>query len=80
MAGEFDPGGNWRSEGFPRVLDFIDLLTSDQEAPLIIAVSQALKKAYPELETIPLPIPGMEAATSNSSGSGPSPLPEAVSA
>ena len=79
MAGAF-VDGKWQSAGFNRPLDLADLMEPEQETPLIAAVADALKKAYPELEVISQPGPGTDATTKDDLISGPSPLPIVASA
>jgi hypothetical protein len=50
MAGTFDSTGRWRSAGFERALDLADMLDPSDEPLIIVAVTDAIKKAYPELE------------------------------
>ncbi|TAK97437.1 MAG: hypothetical protein EPO08_21290 [Rhodospirillaceae bacterium] len=50
MAGEFLPDGRWRSAGFERPIDLADLMEASDELVMIEKVTEAVKKAYPELE------------------------------
>lgn len=76
-AGEF-VNGQWRSTGFERALDFADLVGEGEEIAIIEAVSEALKKAYPETTISTRTIPGEtdEATKTETSTSGPLPLPQ----
>ena len=80
MAGSFNALGEWDSAGFKSGLALADLMQPGDEALVMQAVADALKKAYPELEVISQPGPGTTDATKSneSSTSGPSPLPIAV--
>jgi hypothetical protein len=57
MAGAFDASGKWKSAGFAAPLDLADLMEQADEAPLIAAVTDAIKKAYPELEVSAQAVP-----------------------
>jgi len=58
-AGTFGKNGKWRSEGYERPIDFVDLLEPGDFEPVRVAVNDALKKAYPELELYFRPVPVM---------------------
>jgi hypothetical protein len=78
MMGNFDPDGKWRSAGFERAVDLADMMESSDELPVIAAVTEAIKKAYPELEITAQQTPVTQAPTSeatktDSSISGPFP-------
>jgi hypothetical protein len=59
MAGTFDRNGKWRSEGYERPIDFADLMERGEEQRLLEVVTEALKKAYPELTASAKPVPVM---------------------
>jgi len=48
MAGNFDKDGKWHSAGFKNPLDLADAMERTDEAPLIAAVEDAIKKAFPD--------------------------------
>lgn len=76
-AGHFEPNGTWRSEGFEKPVHLADLFQpGDDEAAMIVAVTEAIKKAYPELAVSAPQTPEVESALkTESSVSGPSPSP-----
>lgn len=86
-AGSFDRKGKWRSEGFARPVDFVDLITElvgprDTDAAVKAiesAVSEAIKNRRPRQENSPQPAGQMADPTpTDGSVPGPSALPAAV--
>jgi hypothetical protein len=75
-AGAFTPDGKWKSEGFEKSIHFADLMMPGDEAAVIEAVIDAVKKAYPELAVSARPVPETPMTTAaDGSISGPLPLP-----
>ena len=58
-AGTFDKKGKWHSEGYEKSLDFADLMEPSDEPKVVEAVTEALKKAYPELAVLTKPVPAI---------------------
>lgn len=71
MAGEFTAPGKWRSRGFERPLDLVDILENEDILPIMEATEKALKNRYPELELSARPVPG-KGETETTSDCGPS--------
>lgn len=86
MCGKFDARGKWKSTGFENAIELADLIADlppeEQKAAqdsLVAGVTDALKKAFPELEIILKTIqPGAMQETKEPSDSGPSPHQEAA--
>lgn len=75
MACEVQPDRSLRNCGFERATDFTDALGDDftSEAELIAAVTDAIKKAYPEVEVSTRPAT-IQSETSSGPGLSPSPV------
>ncbi len=59
-AGQFSKSGDWKPHGFTRALDLAALMTEADEATLIQAVTEALKKVVPEAAISAQQIPAAE--------------------
>ncbi len=79
-AGHFLENGTWRSEGFLRVLDFVDLIGDGETDAVVSAAHEAAKKAFPEVEFSPpvLVMEVLKAMKTDGSTSGPSELQAAA--
>lgn len=75
MAGRWDERGRWRSAGFAKAVELADLfadldpeIQEQQQTAMLMAITDAIKKAFPDLEVISAP-PALDPGKTGNSGS-----------